>query len=1012
MTVICYNCKGEGHMSKQCTKPKKKRDDSWFKDKVLLVQAQANGQILHEEELAFLADPGIPKRQATQTVTTHNAAYQADDLDAYNSDCDELNTAKVTMSPEQSSVVNHSESKITIDSNIIPYSQSKSSCRPTKFEVPKELPKVNMSVEISNLDANLQEQGLIITTLRDELRKLKGKAIVDNTVTTHTIDPEMLKVNVEPIALRLLNNRTIHSNYLKLTQEQAMILREIVEQGKSQNPFNNSLDHACKYTKRIQELLILIRQTCPGINNSSDKLVAVTPKNKDKRVRFTEPITSIGNTNTKIASSSNLVSNKHVLSSTGVKPSTSASGSQPSGNTKKYKIQRPPSSTQMNKVESHPRTVKSSLKNKNCVVKPKGTAILQHSKLNANSELICVKCNGCMLSVNHDLCVPNVINDVNAHAKSKSVKKNSKRKVWKPTRKVFTNFGYIWRPAGWTFTIVGNACHLTRITTTTEVPSRNPITSEIDTPKPVVTLVYSRKPMKSKTTDPIRKSKVVQIVLWYLDSGCSKHMTRDRSQLTNFVNKFLVSINTKFLSCLQPEWSKYVTMVHHNQTGETVSYDMLYDSLVQFKPHVLASKVKKAAKNHDPLALIAHSNAFSSQSHVNSSYSPQPYYFTHPSSVVDYGDEYQGELQGDSQEDKLTTAMMLLARAITQKFSTPTNNHLRTSSNTRNQAVIQDGRVDIQTKNAGYGGNGNKNARRQSKNQAFNARNGNDDSNQIIQHVPQTESTSRKENVQCYNCNGKAMKDEAESKLNNVENDFTLDTSYGEENIEELTDVVMLMARIQPADGNAETVLSYDAKAFSEVNASSKVQEQMHHEKRKTIIQTSDDDQIDSNIVFDDPYVENNNGTSDHDSNDHDEYHKIKMLAYDVQREGVESSNSVRRSKSKNTKSKNRVLKNTKSSYAYARKISRSVSIDSNKRVTKDSNVYAFLLSHEKCVARYALSRNSNVKRALFTTPVAAKSKNLGTTSVVVKSRLSVVNTLKATNKSLVHHRYLMILVK
>ncbi|GKF77931.1 hypothetical protein Tco_0230401, partial [Tanacetum coccineum] len=46
-------------MSKQCTKPKKKRDDSWFKDKVLLVQAQANGQILHEEELAFLADPGI-----------------------------------------------------------------------------------------------------------------------------------------------------------------------------------------------------------------------------------------------------------------------------------------------------------------------------------------------------------------------------------------------------------------------------------------------------------------------------------------------------------------------------------------------------------------------------------------------------------------------------------------------------------------------------------------------------------------------------------------------------------------------------------------------------------------------------------------------------------------------------------------------------------------------------------------------------------------------------------------
>ncbi|GJS48332.1 hypothetical protein Tco_0598453 [Tanacetum coccineum] len=46
------------------------------------------------------------------------------------------------------------------------------------------------------------------------------------------------------------------------------------------------------------------------------------------------------------------------------------------------------------------------------------------------------------------------------------------------------------------------------------------------------------------------------------------------------------------------------------------------------------------------------------------SHSPQPYYVTHPSSVVDYEEDYQGEIQGDAQEDKLTTAMMLLARAI------------------------------------------------------------------------------------------------------------------------------------------------------------------------------------------------------------------------------------------------------------------------------------------------------------------------------------------------------------
>ncbi|GJW39806.1 hypothetical protein Tco_0065651 [Tanacetum coccineum] len=87
----------EGHIAKQCTKPKRKRDETWFNDKVLLVQAQAGGQALTEEEIAFLADPGLPDIQTSQTVITHNAAYQADDLDAYDSDCDELNSAKIAL---------------------------------------------------------------------------------------------------------------------------------------------------------------------------------------------------------------------------------------------------------------------------------------------------------------------------------------------------------------------------------------------------------------------------------------------------------------------------------------------------------------------------------------------------------------------------------------------------------------------------------------------------------------------------------------------------------------------------------------------------------------------------------------------------------------------------------------------------------------------------------------------------------------------------------------------------
>ncbi|GJZ02559.1 retrovirus-related pol polyprotein from transposon TNT 1-94 [Tanacetum coccineum] len=449
-------------------------------------------------------------------------------LDAYDSDCDELNSAKVALmanlshygsdalaevhnhdnmnnnvahqavqvmpSSQQSNVVNHSKTEITSDSNIIPYSQ---------YVIESQ------QVTVQNSNSSAQQDDLILSVI------------------------EQLKTPMVPSFDQLFELNELKAQSQEKDTEEDVVLRDLVDHIKANYPLDPLLESACKYTKLIQEMLSKISKTCPSINSPGEQLVALTPMNKVKRVRFTELVTS--SRNTKIAHTSNLASNKPMLSSTGVKQSTSASGSQPSGNTKKDKIQQTPSSTLKNKVEAHPRKVKSSLKNKDCVVAPKGTAHVQHSKLNANYELKCVKCNGCMLSDNHDLCVLDFINNVNARAKSRSVKKNSKRKVWKPTGKVFTNIGYIWRPTGRTFTIVGNACPLTRITTTTEVPLRKSSALDNKTPKPVVTLVYSRKPRKSKTS-------VVQIVLWYLDSGCSKHMTGDRSQLTNFVSKFLGTV--------------------------------------------------------------------------------------------------------------------------------------------------------------------------------------------------------------------------------------------------------------------------------------------------------------------------------------------------------------------------------------------------------------------------------------------------------------------------------------
>ncbi|GJS69110.1 retrovirus-related pol polyprotein from transposon TNT 1-94 [Tanacetum coccineum] len=232
-TVICYNCKGEGHMSKQCTKPKRKRDDSWFKDKVLLVQAQASGQILHEEELAFLADPGIPEGQATQTVITHNAAYQADDLDAYDSDCDELNTAKVALmanlshygsdalaevhnhdnmnnnminqavqampSSEQSNVVNHSETEITSDSNIIPYSQ---------YVIESQ------QAAVQNSNSSAQQDALILSVIEQLKTQVVNctKINLENKSVNDTLTAELERYKEQVKVLKEGQNVDLRSN--------------------------------------------------------------------------------------------------------------------------------------------------------------------------------------------------------------------------------------------------------------------------------------------------------------------------------------------------------------------------------------------------------------------------------------------------------------------------------------------------------------------------------------------------------------------------------------------------------------------------------------------------------------------------------------------------------------------------------------------------------------------------------------------------------------------------------
>ncbi|GJY54643.1 hypothetical protein Tco_0446307 [Tanacetum coccineum] len=192
-------------------------------------------------------------------------------------------------------------------------------------------------VENSDLSAQLQEKVFAISALKNKLRKLKGKNVVDTAVSkpNATIAPGMFKLDIESISHRLKDNRDAHEVYIEKTIENTDTLCGFVECARTHNPIEPLLESDCMFTKHVKELLVYVSQTCPNSPKPSEKFVAVTPMNKDKRVRFDEPVTSSSNIPKQTDSLKTKDSNKPLLTSTGVTPTTSTSGSKPSGNTKK-----------------------------------------------------------------------------------------------------------------------------------------------------------------------------------------------------------------------------------------------------------------------------------------------------------------------------------------------------------------------------------------------------------------------------------------------------------------------------------------------------------------------------------------------------------------------------------------------------------------------------------------------------------------------------------------------------
>ncbi|GKD42675.1 hypothetical protein Tco_1267320 [Tanacetum coccineum] len=362
----------------------------------------------------------------------------------------------------------------------------------------------------------MQEKDTTINKLRNHIKYLreidqkdKVKQDIDEIETINIeLEHRMFKLDLEPLSPKLFNNKEARIHYLTTTKEQDDILRGIVEQARAKQPLYSALDFVCKHVIRIQELLVYVRDTCPSVNKSSEKLIGVTPHNKNKKVRFAKPVTLQSNTKQQVGSHNTLDSNKPMLTSTGLKSSTSASKSQPSSNTKNNRILQTTSSNQKNKVKDHLRKVKSKSNKMNRVVEPICNADVKHSMLKENSELICATCNQCMFDAIHDMCILDFVKDVNVRSKSKSAKSNKKQNIWKPMGKVFTDVGYRWKPIGRTFTLNGISCPLTRITSTKVAHLKETTSKSIETQKSEIK-VYSRRPKPIKSVGSSSKSKIV-----------------------------------------------------------------------------------------------------------------------------------------------------------------------------------------------------------------------------------------------------------------------------------------------------------------------------------------------------------------------------------------------------------------------------------------------------------------------------------------------------------------------
>ncbi|GKC89912.1 reverse transcriptase domain-containing protein [Tanacetum coccineum] len=201
--IKCYNCNGEGHMAKQCTARKRMKDSEWFKEKMLLAQAQEAGVILNDEQQDFLADSLEETNDCEELQLQAIANFKADHVDAYDSDCDDEATANAifmeNLSPDGS--LNNDTVAPRYD-----------------FDTLSEVPHYDTYHDSDVLNSNIQELGYIenIVSNNESYNELLG----NNNFISYTN--------------YMLTNGNNEDNYVSPPVQKNDTILSIIEQMKSQ----------------------------------------------------------------------------------------------------------------------------------------------------------------------------------------------------------------------------------------------------------------------------------------------------------------------------------------------------------------------------------------------------------------------------------------------------------------------------------------------------------------------------------------------------------------------------------------------------------------------------------------------------------------------------------------------------------------------------------------------------------------------------------------------------------